>query len=115
MDERRRHFRYPVTIQLNISDLFRKGFDGIHDLESPIEVADISCSGLCFVSECILPVGYYLNACVQIEPYSTPPAFTGIKILRVEFVNRTLYRYGCEFTNLPDDLLSIIDTYSMSR
>ena len=115
MEDRRRDFRYPVSIQLNISDLFTGESDGIHGLASPVEVADISRGGLCFISECILPVGYYLNASIRLCPGSTPPAFSGIRILRAEVIDRTHYRYGCPFTTILEDPGEIITSCSLSE
>lgn len=112
MLDRRKENRHPVSIQLFISDLFRKDQRGIHDLETPVKVEDISNSGLCFLSECVLPVDYYFNAKVVLAKHSISPIFTTVKIIHAEVVDRRHYRYGCEFTNLPKNLGAIIDAYS---
>lgn len=114
MHERRKDTRYPVSVRLSISDFFKQGHGGIHDLDTPITLEDVSHSGLCFISECILPVGYFFNARVILEDRNIPPIFTTIKIIHVEIINRTNYRYGCSFTNPTEGLDEMIDRYLLS-
>lgn len=114
MYERRTCTRHPVSIMLSISDLFKQEHEGIHDLDTPIMLEDVSHSGLCFISECILPVDYYFNAKVTLEGSDVPPVFTTVRIVRTEIIDRTHYRYGCEFTNLSRELAQTIDDYFLS-
>ena len=109
MIEKRKHGRIPVTLHLNISDLYREKqlLLGIHDLDSPIQVKDISTSGIAFISECVLPVGYYFDANLKSEN-SAKDVFTVVKIIRSEALDHTHYLYGCEFTTQPEDLTELI-------
>lgn len=112
MVEKRRSLRIPVEISLSISDLFKQDLSGIHDLNSPIEVVDISRHGIGFITECILPVDYYFNAKLDVEDKDIDSVFTIVHIVRFEIVEKDLYRYGCEFSNMPDNLNTIVERYS---
>lgn len=109
MIEKRKHGRIPVTLHLSISNLYRENELplGIHDLDSPIEITDISTGGVAFISECVLPVGYYFDANLQSEN-NTKDVFTVVKIIRSEAVDHTHYLYGCEFTTQPEDLTNFL-------
>lgn len=109
MNNRRTAARHPASIQLNISDLFRYGENGIHGLDTSVEVENISHSGLCFMTECILPVGYYFKAAIQFPGDSHPPVLTTLKIVRVDMIDRIHYLYGCEFIDLPEEVYRTID------
>ena len=115
MFEKRRSDRIPVRMQLSISDLFNHELSGIHQLDAPIEVVDISRHGIGFVTECILPIDYYFNAKLDLEDEKAASIFTIVKIVRFEIIEKDLYHYGCEFSNLPDNLADIVEKYSTSR
>lgn len=112
MIERRKNMRYPVSIKLSIVELYQQDNTGIQNLDSPIVVENISLSGLCFSTECVLPIDYYFNASLAFDQTDVPLVFTTVKILWVDVIDRTHYRYGCEFTNLSDDMKTIIEKYS---
>ena len=103
MQEKRRSKRLSAHIKLSISDLFKQNNNGIHGLEAPIEVTDISRHGVAFMSECVLPLDYYFNASVTLNQ-DTPPLFTVVKIVRCEVLDKEHYLYGCEFTHLAEIL-----------
>ena len=69
MIEKRTCPRIPVHIHLNISDVYKedKKCDCLCNLHSPIEVVDISRAGLAFVTECVFPEDYYLDAVISPE------------------------------------------------
>lgn len=111
MKERRRTARYPVSIKLSICDLYRQDYSGIHGLETPIEVENISQNGLCFVTEGVLPIGYYFDATLAYQQPETleenadkPPVFTTVKILYSKPLDHNHYRYGCEFAVPTENL-----------
>ena len=108
MDDRRKSTRLPVHIELCLCDLFKQDTTGIHDLDTPIEVIDISSHGIGFISECILPVGYFFNAKLDLYDSDTPAVFTVVKLIRSESYDMTHYRYGCEFTQPADDVSQLI-------
>lgn len=112
MIEHDKQNRQSVSIKLSISDLFRHDQNGIHGLDAQVKVEDISHSGLSFISECILPAGYYFNAALTIAQGSIETVFTTVKIVHVEIVDCSHYRYHSVFTDLPEDLAAIINQYS---
>ena len=83
MVERRRNPRIPITLHLSICDLYRENesLTGLHNLNSPIRLTDISLSGIAFVSECVLPVGYFFNATLD-TPNHEDKVFSLVKIIR---------------------------------
>ncbi len=115
MRERRRNVRYPVSIKLSICDLYKQNYSGVHELETPIEVENISISGLSFVTEGVLPVGYYFNASLAYEQPGAPDSanpnpliFTTVKILYSKPLDHNHYRYGCEFAVPTDNLQALL-------
>ncbi len=103
--ERRDSVRFPVSIRLSVSDLYRQDYSGIHNLDTPIEVENISKSGLCFVTEGIFPIGYYFDAALAFDGNEQKNAiFTTVKIVRSTAIDPTHYRYGCHFTTTPEHI-----------
>ncbi|RDU23918.1 PilZ domain-containing protein [Anaerosacchariphilus polymeriproducens] len=110
MIEKRRSQRLPVNIKLTISDLYNQNNQGIHNLSSPIEVINISKYGIGFISECILPIGFYFNAKLSIDK-SEQPVFTIVKIIHNSPINKSEYRYGAEFTDLTPENALLIENF----
>lgn len=104
MIERRKGPRVPIHLTLSICDLYKQDVSGIHYLDSPIEVTDISEYGIGFSSECILPVGYYINASITYEGDRTCTAT--LRIIRCDIIDETHYFYGGEFVSPKDPLLA---------
>ncbi|MBO5303199.1 MAG: PilZ domain-containing protein [Lachnospiraceae bacterium] len=109
--EKRSCDRVPITVQLSISELYKKDkpLSGVHDLNSPIQVVDISRAGFAFISECVLPVGYYFNANLGHESITQNEVLTVVKLVHCRAVDAEHYLYGCEFTTQPEDLTKLID------
>lgn len=110
MIEKRRSQRLPVNIKLTISDLYNQNRHGIHNLSSPIEVINISKHGIGFISECILPIGFYFNAKLDMDD-SEHPFFTIVKIIHNSPISKSEYRYGAEFTNLTPEHELLIENF----
>ena len=115
MKERRRNVRYPVSIKLSICDLYKQDYSGVHDLDTPIEVENISKGGLCFVTEGVFPVGYYFNAALAYrqpdasdDADENPMIFTTVKILNSRPLDHNHYRYGCEFAVPTENLQELL-------
>lgn len=109
MIEKRKSRRIPVTLHLNISSLYRENqlSEGIQGLDSPIEVVDISAGGVAFISECVLPLGYFFDASLTSEN-SSENVFTIVKIIRSHAVDQSHYFYGCQFTTQLEDVAEFI-------
>lgn len=110
MIEKRRSPRFPLHLTLSICDLYKQDVSGIHNLDAPIDLSDISEHGLGFTSECILPMNYYFIASLTWEPEL---AFTAtLKILRCNVLDADHYFYGGEFIDLDHHARESIRKYT---
>ena len=108
MEEKRRAKRMPVTLQLEISNLYKQDNVLVSNLHAPIEVVNISKSGIGFRSESILPIGYYFNANINLGTEDT--LHSVVEIIRSQpDDNATIY--GCEFVGMATILSYIFDEY----
>lgn len=110
MIEKRRSKRLPVKIEFTISDLYKQANNGFHNLSLPIEIIDISKYGFGFISECILPIHYYINAQSEFEQTNLP-LFTDVKIIHDSAIDKFHYRYGAEFINLSIQNELLLENY----
>ncbi len=62
MIDLRRERRWPASLKLEISSLFKQDNEKIENVDAPIEVIDLSHAGVGFRTTSVLPVGYYFNA-----------------------------------------------------
>ncbi len=108
MDERRRQKRMPVTMSLEILNLYKQDYELISDLHAPIEVLNISQTGIGFRSKSILPIGYYFNASINLGSEDT--LHSVIRIIRSQPDEDTIY-YGCEFIGVASILSYIFEDY----
>lgn len=106
MLEKRRSQRIPLQIELHICNLYKQDSAGIHHLEAPIELTDISEHGIGFISECILPLEYHFHATLSLE--NGKEFLAAMRIIRCAVLDHTHYSYGCEFIAPDDDLKSTI-------
>lgn len=111
MQEKRKNVRLPIKLKLEVSNLFKQ--DGIHidDLDTEIEVFDISKAGIGFMSVSKLPVDYYFNATLEFEN-SHEIILSVVKILYVTPIGESGFRYGCEFVGLPSMYDHIFEEYA---
>jgi len=108
MEERRKHERLPLRLELNISALFKQDYDMIPDINEGIEVKNISKSGIGFVCAHELPLGYYFDANIQLS--EDKHFYSVLKIIRTEKLEGK-YFVGCEFVGLADILSARVDLY----
>ena len=108
MNDRRKHKRIPFTMTLEIQDLFRQDYEVIRGLNEAISIENISKSGLGFLCQHELPVGYYFNTKIVFDEKMY--FYCVIKILR-KIPQEQGYYYGCEFIGLAEFLANIIDKY----
>jgi len=110
MVEKRRVKRLPVTMELNVSSLFKQDNVKVQLDNASIEVVDISKQGIGFVSKSILPVGYYFNTKIYLGD-SEAALYCVVKIIRNAENDDGMIHYGCEFVGFPSVLNFIIDEY----
>lgn len=110
MEERRRAKRMPVTMSLEILNLYKQDNVQVGNLHAPIEVTNISKTGMGFISESILPIGYYFNANINLGD-AEDTLHCVIKIIRSQPVEENKNMYGSEFVGMADILSYIFDDY----
>ena len=113
MQEKRKYKRLPIKMTLEVSNLFKQDGINIDDLDTEIEVFDISKAGIGFISDSKLPVDYYFNATIEFEGIEEI-ILSVVKILYVKPVDGSGYRYGCEFVGLPSMYHRLFDEYEKS-
>ena len=99
MEEKRADKRLELGIKLSISDLYKENTNTIMDISSQIEVTDISAKGIGFISECILPIGYFFIANLELSR-ELPQIITDVRIIRSSAIDSSHYQYGCEFVSI---------------
>ncbi|TAH68870.1 MAG: PilZ domain-containing protein [Anaerolineaceae bacterium] len=109
MEEKRKSKRMPIKLSLEISDLYKQDYVHVININAPIEVLNISMSGIGFRSESTLPIGYYFNASINLGDKET--LHSVVKIIRSQPINDKLTMYGCEFVGMPEILSFIFDNY----
>ena len=99
MKEHRHSKRVKVHLTLEVSSVFKQ--DNIKmDLNTPIEVNNISRTGIGFDTESELPLDYYFNAIIDFgEPDEA--IYAVVKIVRRRYLEDGRFNYGCEFVGLP--------------
>lgn len=110
MEERRKAKRMPITLSLEILNLYKQDNVQVSNLHAPIEVINISKTGIGFVSESILPIGYYFNANINMGD-SDDILHCVVKIIRSQAVEDNKHLYGCEFVGMATILSYIFDEY----
>ena len=108
MEERRKHDRLPLRLELNISTLFKQDYELIPDINEGIQVKNISKSGIGFICNHKLPLDYYFDANIQLS--LDKHFYCVLKIVRVEKLEEK-YFAGCEFVGLADILSARVDLY----
>ncbi|SFB02004.1 PilZ domain-containing protein [Acetitomaculum ruminis DSM 5522] len=111
MKEKRKSRRLPVKINLTISDLFNQDNSSIKDLDSNIEVINVSKNGIGFVSECVLPDNFYFNAEIELDCVSST-IYTVVKIIRSQVIDKDNYMYGAVFDDISSENAEILEKFS---
>jgi len=110
MEEKRADKRVPIGMKLSISELYKEEAISISDISSDIEVTDISAKGIGFISECILPIGYYFIANLELTK-DLPQIITDVRIIRSSAIDKTRYHYGCEFIEISPRIKKMLEEY----
>lgn len=110
MNEKRRSKRLPVELVLEISSLFKQDNVQVIEVHAPIEVTNISKTGIGFLTKSVLPLDYYFNAKIVLGDEESA-LYTVVKIVRSEAVGKKIFSYGCEFIGMAPVLSYIFDEY----
>ena len=97
-------------MKLSISDLYKEHTNTITDISSPIEVTDISANGIGFISECVLPTGYYFIANLELAP-DLPQIITDVRIIRSSAIDMDRFQYGCEFVSIAPNVKKMLEEF----
>ncbi len=111
MEEKRQDRRVPIGIKLSVSNLYKENTNTIMDLDLDVEVIDISSKGIGFVSQCILPVGYFFIANIELSP-EFPQIITDVRVIRSSAIDKETYRYGCEFVSISPSVKQMLDDFA---
>lgn len=112
MDERRRAKRIEFNLKLVVDSLYKQDHVELNNIESEIEIHDISKSGIGFISKADMPMEFYFNAHIVLD--EDKRFFGVLKIIRKSEVEDG-FDYGCEFIGLADILSNVIDEYDMEK
>jgi hypothetical protein len=110
MEERRKAKRLPVTMTLEICDLYKQDHVQVGDLHAPIDVVNVSQTGMGFRTQSVLPIGYYFNANINLGTEDTIHAV--VEIIRSQEDGDEVL-YGCEFVGMADVLSYVFEDYEM--
>lgn len=106
--EQRRAKRIPITMSLEVSTLFKQDNVKVENLHAPIEIKNISRSGIGFSTESILPIGYYFNA--RLDFHETNESLNCVvNIVRQAKGEDGKHFYGCEFVGMASVFDYIFD------
>lgn len=111
MEEKRRYKRMPAELYLYVSSLFKQDNVKVDNVQAPIEVTDISKSGIGFKSASILPVGYYFNARLVLGTKVDSSLNCVVQIVRSQLLENGTYKYGCQFIGHASVLDYVFDEY----
>ena len=112
INERRRYKRLPIVLKMEVDELFKQDNIVVKNLGVSIRVYDISKSGIGFVSEAVLPVGYYFRGTINLNNGDFIRVV--MRIVRTQKVEKNLYAYGAEFVGLAPFLADKVDKYEKS-
>lgn len=109
MIEMRREKRWPAQLKLEISSLFKQDNVKVENINAPIEITDVSTTGIGFRTASVLPVGYYFNARLV---FSEKDALNCVvRIIRQKQVE-DMYSYGCEIVGTASIMDYVIHDYA---
>ena len=103
MIEKRRHKRVDVSMKLVISSLFRQNNINLINFDTPIEIINVSRSGVGFRTDNILPLDYYFNAQLQFGDDESAVLYCIVKIIRASMPkdeSDEMITYGCEIIGM---------------
>lgn len=115
MIEKRKAKRLPITMELEVSSLFKQDNVQIQNINAPIEVTDISKSGIGFTSEGRFPLHYYFNAKLSLGDDDST-IYCVVEIIRSapHPSKPECTKYGCQFIGLSSVFDYVFEGYEDS-
>ena len=111
MIDMRRERRWPASLKLEISSLFKQDNEKIENVDAPIEVIDVSHAGIGFRTQSVLPVGYYFNARLVLGEKDALNCV--VRILRKQ-EDGDGFIYGCEIVGAASIMDYVVNDYAAS-
>lgn len=108
MIDRRRYKRLPIELHLEVDEMFKQDNIVIKDLNASVSVFDISKSGIGFLSEASLPLGYYFRGRINLGDNDF--FYVVLQIIRAH-IKDGKKMYGAEFVGLAPFLADKVDLY----
>lgn len=107
--ERRKYKRLPIELHLEVDEVFKQDNIVIKDLNASVSVFDISKSGIGFISDASLPLGYYFRGRINLGDNDF--FIVVIQIIRAHITEFNNKVYGAEFVGLAPFLADKVDKY----
>lgn len=107
--DRRRYKRLPIELKLEVDEVFKQDNVVIKNIGASISVFDISRSGIGFISEANLPVGYYFKGLINLGDGDFFRVVIQIVRTTITYDNEIIY--GAEFVGLAQFLADKVDKY----
>lgn len=109
-NEKRTGKRIPLSMSISVSDLYKEDVDAIMDIESEIEITDISSTGIGFISKCILPIGYFFIADIEVSK-ELPQIITDVRIIRSKAIDYERFHYGAQFMSISPNVKKMLEEF----
>jgi c-di-GMP-binding flagellar brake protein YcgR len=109
MKDRRRYKRLPIELHLEVDEVFKQDYIVIQNLNASVSVFDISKSGMGFISEASLPLGFYFRGRINLGDGDF--FFVVIQVVRAHIAENDTKVYGAEFVGLAPFLADKVDHY----
>ena len=110
MEEKRKYKRLPITLHLEVSNLFNQANTSLPINHADLEVFDISKAGIGFTSTSDLPLDYYFNASISVSGNAKELKYV-VKINRKISKEDGSFVYGCEFVGIASIFDYVFDDY----
>lgn len=107
--DRRRYKRHPIELHLEVDEVFKQDHILIKDLNASVSVFDISRSGIGFISDASLPLGFYFRGRINLGDGDF--FYVVIQIVRAHISESNNKVYGAEFVGLAPFLADKVDKY----
>ncbi len=109
--DRRKYKRLPIDLHLEVDEVFKQDYVVLNNLNASVEVFDISKTGVGFISEASLPLGYYLRAKINLGDGEF--FHSVVQIVRAHIAENDKKIYGAIFVGLAPFLAGKIDHYEI--
>lgn len=107
--DRRKYKRLPIELHLEVDEVFKQDHEIIKDLNASVSVFDVSRSGIGFLSEGSLPLGYYFRGRINLGDGDF--FYVVLQIIRAHISDTGEKVYGAEFVGLAPFLADKVDKY----